>query len=139
MTTTTATIDPKKPIKTTSGLSARIVCTDLKHTSYSIAAAIMIDASYETVETFTAEGKYFDDGEDNYLDLVNVPEFDARKPFKTSDGHSAYLLSAIIENPEFPLAAVVMLNDGREVVLGYTAEGKYLDTASSHRYDLVNI
>lgn len=135
----TTTIDFTKLIKTTSGLPARIVCTDLKHPHYPIAAAIISDEGYETVEAYTVEGKYIQNGEDSYLDLVNVPEFDPRKPFRTKEGQSAYLLSAIIKNPEFPLAVAVTRNDGREDVLGYTAEGKFLNTGSSHRYDLVNI
>lgn len=67
-------IDLTKPVKTVDGRSVRILCTDLKHTLYPVAAAIMSSDGVETVEGYTAEGKYLRVGSSpHYLDLVNVP------------------------------------------------------------------
>lgn len=66
--------DPTKPVQTRDGRKARIICTDRKHEAYPIAALVFDeDCGEEDVEFFAADGREYV-GDDNDIDLVNVPE-----------------------------------------------------------------
>ena len=66
--------DPNKPVRTRDGRSARILATDLKNSSYPIAAAIdRVRTGDECVASYTSDGRYFE-GRECASDLVNVPE-----------------------------------------------------------------
>jgi len=64
--------DLNKPVQTRDGRPARIILTDLK-SDYPILAIVDHEDS-QTPETYTKEGRWVSDHEENEQDLVNVPE-----------------------------------------------------------------
>ena len=68
-------IDFSKPIETRDGRKVRILATDVKCKFYPVVAVLMDDDGDESVDSYTADGKYSVEGcgcEGD--DLVNVPE-----------------------------------------------------------------
>lgn len=65
-------LDLTKPVRTRSGLPARILATDLR--SDCPVVGIISYPDFDSVETWTLNGSYTPDDNDEYdLDLVNVP------------------------------------------------------------------
>ena len=73
-------IEMGKKYKTKTGLSVRILCTDLQDKKYPIIAAIMQD-NEELVVSFTETGKFIENKEHG-LDLIEVTPYD---DFKVDD------------------------------------------------------
>ena len=73
-------IEMGKKYKTKTGLSVRILCTDLQDKNYPIVAAIMQD-NEEIVVSFTETGKFIENKEYG-LDLIEVTPYD---DFKVDD------------------------------------------------------
>lgn len=73
-------IEMNKKYKTKTGLSVRILCTDLQDKNYPIIAAIMQD-NEEIVVSFTETGKFIENKEYG-LDLIEVTPYD---DFKVDD------------------------------------------------------
>jgi hypothetical protein len=65
------TFDPSKPVQTRDGRPARILCTDIKHPNYSIAAAYTNQFGVEIISSYTTDGISSGHGS---VDLINVPE-----------------------------------------------------------------
>lgn len=63
--------DPIKPVQTRDGRKARIICTDAKGSFPIIALVTSLDDNLEEVITYSGKGKYYLDGEDFPLDLIN--------------------------------------------------------------------
>lgn len=66
-------LDLNRPVQTRSGLPVRILCTDRKHDIFPVVALWSVPDGDEVLDTFTAEGRYRDNGGDSPYDLVNVP------------------------------------------------------------------
>lgn len=67
-------IDINKKYKTRSRLPVRILCTDRNDDNYNVVALVSISGTYDRLNLYTANGKYFSDGElAHYMDLVEVP------------------------------------------------------------------
>lgn len=70
--------DPTKPVQTRGGRKARIIATDAKG-PYPIVALVDSGCSHESAESYTNDGRYFDDDvEKNKLDLINAHERESR-------------------------------------------------------------
>ena len=72
------TFDPTKPVQRKNGLKARIISTDLKNPHYPIVAAVTGLDGVETVQSYTAEGRWRREHE-THLDLINIKERVTRK------------------------------------------------------------
>jgi Zn-dependent alcohol dehydrogenase len=88
--------DPTKPVQTRDGRPAKILCIDLKHHRYQIAARVQMhhNARDETVVLFDKNGrKNYDNGEDESIDLVNVPEKHVRwvNIYKEKNGETFFV------------------------------------------------
>lgn len=70
----TKPFDPTKPVQLRDGSPARIIAVDVKHRSYPIVAVYTSANGEEFCESFTSEGKFYRDGREDNMDLVNVPE-----------------------------------------------------------------
>lgn len=69
------TFDPTKPPhQTRNGREARIICADLKHPEYQIAAVIIDENGDEEVESYTAGGLLISGEPGGAWDLINVPD-----------------------------------------------------------------
>lgn len=69
-------IDLTKPVQTRDGRKALIVTTKLHDRTFPVAAEIEIDgdSQHTTVNTFTVDGHYMNDGSQRNGDLINVPD-----------------------------------------------------------------
>lgn len=68
-----AKLDLTKPVQTRNGLPVRILATDVR--SICPVVGIVSYPDFDSIETWTLDGKFAPDGNDEYeLDLVNVPE-----------------------------------------------------------------
>ena len=67
------TFDPTKPVQTRDGLSAEILCTDLK-ANLPIVARVKEQDGYESIRYYTRQGKQNFAEFDGPCDLINVPE-----------------------------------------------------------------
>lgn len=77
-------LDLTKPVQTRSGLPVRILATDLR--SNCPVAGVVNYPDFDSFETWTLDGNYTPDGNDEYeLDLVNVP-VETRRYFPTTRG-----------------------------------------------------
>lgn len=65
------TFDPSKPVQTTVGEPARILCTDRKDVCGRSIVALVTSRGVESTRTFMADGK---SASGHYSDLINVPE-----------------------------------------------------------------
>lgn len=70
----TPVVDWTKPIQTRAGYNVRVLATELKHSTYTVAVAIMAANGSESVGMRTKNGAYKISGGDSELDIVNVPE-----------------------------------------------------------------
>ena len=60
-------------------------------------------------------------------------------PVRCYGKNAARIIATDIKDPVFPVVAVVTTPTGREKVIQYTAEGKYLPEGGYHAYNLENI
>lgn len=65
----TSKFDPKKPVETRDGKSARIICTDRIRDDSII--ALVLHSDCERIRTYREDGSYFTDQESG-LDLINI-------------------------------------------------------------------
>jgi hypothetical protein len=65
--------DPTKPVQTRDGRPARIIMTDAQNESYPI-VALVLDGDQESPNSFTAEGRFYVEEDEDDLDLINVSE-----------------------------------------------------------------
>lgn len=134
--------DFTKPIQTRDGRPAKLleIQPANEHPVLPVYAAYKTSSTGSSwlISNYHSDGKYLIDST-HALDLVNVPTFDPRKPVKTTEGLSVRIICTDLKNSNFPIAAAISLREDHEVMELFTAEGKYLDTASRHRYDLENI
>lgn len=77
-------LDLTKPVQTRSGLPVRILATDVR--SICPVVGVIIYPDFDSIETWTLDGKFAPDDNDEYeLDLVNVP-VEVRRYFPTTKG-----------------------------------------------------
>jgi hypothetical protein len=84
------TIDITKPVQTKDGRKARIICADMKFSTYQLVALISSEHGEEHAEYYTKEGAYWGDGEESSKDLVNVPEKTEEFVLYRGDSFKAY-------------------------------------------------
>ncbi len=66
------TFDPTKPVRTTDGCKARILCTDRENERYPLLVLVTGDLGGETAHCYMSNGEYADN---KFMpSLVNVPE-----------------------------------------------------------------
>lgn len=65
--------DPTKPVQTRDGRKARILTTNLKATSYTLAAAVICFGEEECIYTLLPNGR-IDNAAESRMDLINIPE-----------------------------------------------------------------
>lgn len=79
-----AKLDLTKPVQTRRGLPVRILATDLR--SACPVVGVVSYPDFDSVETWTLDGKFAPDDNDEYeMDLVNVP-VETRRYFPTTKG-----------------------------------------------------
>lgn len=77
-------LDLTKPVQTRNGLPVRILATDVR--SICPVVGIVSYPDFDSIETWTLDGKFGPDDNDEYeLDLVNVP-VEVRRYFPTTRG-----------------------------------------------------
>ncbi len=122
-------IEMHKQYKTRDGRNVRVLCVDVKNSIYTVAAAVLTltdrDEEYEVIETFTADGFFIVNEEDQY-DLIEVKPFvfipEVGRKYKDKDGFICTVLLTKV-----PGAYPVMLgfvNGGRDHVRTVTTAGE---------------
>ena len=66
-------------------------------------------------------------------------KLDLTKPVRCYGKNAARILATNIKDAEYPVVAVITTPTGREKVMQYTADGKFLAEGSYHAYNLENI
>lgn len=68
------TFDPSRPVQTRDGSPARILTMDADHPYHPIIALIRDARGWELPEQYTAKGRLRLSGDEDDMDLLNVPE-----------------------------------------------------------------
>lgn len=112
--------NPSRKVVTRDGRNARIICTDMKSTTYPVVALIEDGSGYEQITTFSKNGEYAVN-ESSRSDLFFAPEKDKEqrfnpktlKPFDKVLGRDYYggrwkcgLFSHIMDESIFPYVCI---------------------------------
>ena len=67
------------------------------------------------------------------------PTFDPTKPVQTRGGRKARIVSTNYEVENYPILALIEVNNGKEMAASYTLNGQHKTFAAESADDLVNI